>query len=132
MAAASNYLEDAVLNWIRGTTFPAAPGAVYVALFDGSPTDTGSGGTEITNTIRGTTTRNAIAFNAPSGGEIENSAEVVITASASGGATASHFGLFSAATGGNLIVHGSLTAPKTIAASDEVKIPAAALTISID
>lgn len=132
MAALSDTYEDALLNWIRGTTFPSAPATVYVALFDGSPTDTGSGGTEITNTIKGTTNRDAMAFNAPSGGEIENTAEVVITASASGGATASHWALYTAITGGTMIVHGALTAPKTILAGDEIKFPAASVTITVD
>lgn len=132
MAALSNTYEDALLNWIRGTAFPSAPATVYVALFDGSPTDSGSGGTEITNTIKGTATRDAMAFNAPAGGEIENSAEVVITASAVGAATASHYGLFTAATGGNLIVHASLASTKNIQIGDEVKFGAASVTISVD
>jgi hypothetical protein len=132
MAALSNTYEDALLNWIRGTSFPAAPATVYAALFDGSPGDDGAGGTEITNTIKGSTTRNAMAFNAPSGGEIENSAEVVITASASAPATASHWGLFTASTGGTLIVHSELSATKNIQAGDEVKFGAGDVTISVD
>lgn len=132
MAALSTTLEDAFLNWIRGTTFTTAPATVYVALFDGSPTDSGAGGTEITTTIKGVATRNAMAFNAPAGGEIENTAEVIITASASAGATASHFALYTASTGGTMIVHAALTTPKTIIAGDEVKFPAASVTIGID
>lgn len=132
MAALSTLHEDAFLNWIRGTTFTAAPASVYIALFDGSPTDSGAGGTEITTTIKGIATRDAITFNAPSGGQIEQTADVVITASAAAGATASHFAIFDAATAGNMIVHAALTAPKTILTGDEVKFPAASVTIGID
>lgn len=132
MSALSDFYEDAFLNWIRGTTFPAAPANVYIALFDGSPSDTGGGGTELTNTIKGTSNRNAMAFDAPSAGEIDNSAQVVITSNAAGGATASHFAIFDAITAGNLIVHGALGASKTIVAGDEVRFNAGSLTISID
>jgi len=110
---------------------PAAPAAVYVALFDGDPADAGSGGTEITNTIKGSTTRTAVTFGAvaDSGAakQIANSADVTITATAAAGADATHMGIFDAATGGNLLYHGALTAAKTFNTGDEVKFAAGAL-----
>jgi hypothetical protein len=33
----SQYLENAQLNWLRGTTFPAAPVTLYFALFTTPP-----------------------------------------------------------------------------------------------
>lgn len=46
MNSMSDYLENAVLNVLRGTTFPAVATNYYAALFSAAPSDTG-GGTEI-------------------------------------------------------------------------------------
>ena len=46
MAGFSNYLEDKILNFLRGTAMGTAPAAVYIGLFNGDMTVTGSGGTE--------------------------------------------------------------------------------------
>src|SRR5260221_10682136 len=46
MAGKSTYLEDKLLNWMKGTAFGAAPATVYVALFTTAPADDGTGGVE--------------------------------------------------------------------------------------
>src|SRR5258707_5314422 len=44
----ADYLNSAILNWLKGTTFLAAPATTYVALFTTAPTsDAGTGGTEV-------------------------------------------------------------------------------------
>ena len=43
----SNTQEDRVLNWLKGTTFPAAPVTLYLGAYTVAPDDTG-GGTEVT------------------------------------------------------------------------------------
>lgn len=48
MAGKSAALEDAVLNWMKGTTFTAANATTYVALFTTNPTaDDGTGAVEV-------------------------------------------------------------------------------------
>lgn len=135
MAAASDYLETQILNWIKGTTFPAAPSAVYVGLFSSDPTDTGSAGTEVTTTVR-VAGRVAVTFGANSGSgdgttSISNSAIVDFGASA-GATTVTHFALFDAVSGGNMLVSETLTSSKTIAISDPVSFPIGNLTITVD
>lgn len=121
----SQYLADELIDWVKGTNMPAAPAAVYVALFNGDPT---GAGTEITNTIKGSTTRDAIALGAvtTSGNfrQADNTAVITITASASAGATADYAAIFDAATAGNLLSYDTLTASKTITTGDEVKFDA--------
>ena len=135
MSAFSNYLENAILLWVKGTAMPTAPGTVYVALFNGDPTDAGSGGTEITNTLTGSANRTAVAFggvtDSGAAKQIANSADVTITATAAAGATATHMGVFDAATGGNLLFHGALAASKTFNTGDEVKFAAGALIFKV-
>lgn len=124
MAAFSNYLESKIANWLKGTAFGTAPSIVYVALFNGSPTDTGSGGTELT-----VVSRVAITLSPASAGATANSAQVDF-GTASGTATANFFGIFDANTSGNLLMYGAVSPSKTINASDPVTIEIGGLTLS--
>ena len=140
MAAFSNYLENQIANWLTATTMPAAPTTLYVALFSTDPTDAG-GGTELTNAITGAATRVGVA-----GGSwtritaattvdaaIKNTNEVTITGSSLSNTTlnASHFGVFNAATGGELLFHGQLASTIPIALNDAVKFAPTAITLTI-
>lgn len=132
MAAFSSYMEQKILNWVKGTTFATAPTNVYVALFSSDPTDAGTG-TEVTTTVH-SGGRVAATFGtiATLGGSssISNSAVVDFGASA-GAVTVSHFGLYDASSSGNLIMFGPLTASKTLAAGDEAKFNTGDLTLTV-
>lgn len=131
MSGLSNYIQNAILNFLKGTTFPAAPAAVYVGLFNGDPTDAGSGGAEVTTTVRAAG-RVVAPFGTITGNtSIANSADVDFGAAA-GAATASHFGLFSAASGGQLLASGALASSQSIAATNLVKFATGALTVTVD
>lgn len=121
----SQYLADELIDWVKGTDMPTAPTTVYIALFNGDPS---GAGTEITNTIKGSTTRDAIALGGvtTSGNfrQADNTAEITITPSASAGATADYAAIYDAATGGNLLSYDTLTASKTITTGDGVKFEA--------
>lgn len=131
MPLSQDFADDAI-NYIKGTNFPAAPATVYVALFNGDPA---GAGTEITNTIKGTTTRDAIALGAISTSgsyrQASNTGEITITASASAGATADYVALFDAATAGNRLANEALTTSKTITTGDEVKFEVGALVFRV-
>ena len=131
MSGLSNFTQAALLNWLRGTAMPAAPSGVYVGLFNGDPTDTGSAGSEVTTTIRAGGRVAATYGNVAGNTSISNSADVDFGAAA-GAATVSHFGLFSAASGGNLLASGAVAQSKSVAATNLVKFPAGSLTITVD
>lgn len=129
MAGLSDYLEAAFAGWINGTPMPSPPANRYIGLFNGDPTDAGSGGQEMTTTLRpggrvtGTFQQTV--------GVLINSADVDFSA-AQGSATLSHFGIFDAASGGNLLMHGALTGgAQTIGAGTNVKFPAGSLIAEI-
>lgn len=107
MSGNSNYLGNAVLNWVKGSAMPTAPSAVYVALFNGDPTDAGSGGTEVTTTIR-TAGRVAATFGAVSAKSMSNSA-LVDFGNAAGTATVTHFAVYDAASAGNMLGSNALS-----------------------
>jgi hypothetical protein len=102
----SDYLEARISDWLKGTAMPAAPSALYIGLFNGDPTDAGTGGTEVTTLIL-TSGRMTASFTRVGGVLTSNSA--VDFGGAAGAATISHFGIFDAAAAGNLLMYGPLT-----------------------
>lgn len=130
MSAASNYLENKVLDHFLGTASTSAPANVYLALFTSDPTDAGSG-TEV-STIGTNYSRQAITFSSASGGTTSNSAAVEFSqATGSGFGTVTHFGIYDASSAGNLLFHGALTTSKTIDAGDVFKISSTNLSITV-
>ncbi len=121
----STYLNDAVLNWLRGTAFPAVPGTVHFALFTADPTDTGTGAQVAGGAYaRVAISAAAASFSAPaadgSGGrQISNAVEITFPTPTANWGTVTHFGVFSAATGGNLLRHGALTTSRNILNGDQ-------------
>jgi hypothetical protein len=134
MAAFSNYLEDQITNWIAGTNM-TAPTATFVQLYNGDPTDTGSGGTPI---VIATAARTSIASGTGSwtrgtggNGTITNASAFTITTSATATASATYVTVWDASASGNLLFFGLLTSAKTIAVGDEVKFNSSALTLTV-
>jgi hypothetical protein len=117
----SNYLANAVLNYLDGDAMPTAPTDVYVALFNGDPTATGSGGTEVTTTIR-VAGRLAVAWGAVASRACSNSADIDFGLAA-GGATVTHAALFDASAAGNMLMYSPLDTTRVVVAGDPVVIP---------
>ena len=135
----STYFATQNLNWLKGTTFPAAPTNLYVTIHSATPTDNGSAA-DLTNTVTGSANRIllaqsnlAAAVTAASGGGYERitTAILTITASSVNGSavTASHFAVWDAITGGNLLLHDALTAPVVINSGADVKFPLGSLAL---
>lgn len=136
MAGKTNYLEGALLNHIFRTTGLSQPTNVYVALFTAAPSDAG-GGTEVSGNAyaRVAIARADAQWNAPAGTPraITNVNAVNFpTPTPSGWGTVTHFGIFDASSGGNLLYWAALTQSKTINASDTVSFAAGALSVSED
>ena len=120
--------ENFALDWMFGGSTPTRPTARYVALYTAAPNDAG-GGTEVAG---GGYARQAATYSASSGGSTSNSAVISWTANGADYGTVTSIGIFDAATGGNLIAYGTLTASKTIANGDSFQLPVAALAIALD
>lgn len=143
MAALSNYLENAILDHLlRGLAY-TAPAAVHVALFTAAPGDAG-GGTEVSggSYARVQVTSGTAAWNNTQGnttgassgtdGTIENAAAITFPTPTAGWGIATHWGVYDAASGGNLLFYAPLTISKTINQGDAVSFAAGALSLQID
>lgn len=128
LSAASNYLEDKLIDHALATTAFTAPSAVYVALFTSDPTDAGTG-TEVSG---GGYVRQSASFAAASGGSASTSATVTFPTATGNYGTVTHVGVFDAVSTGNLLFHGAVTTSKTIETGDTFQISSGNLTISLD
>lgn len=141
MAAASNYLENAVVDHIfRASTF-SKPSALYVGLFTAAPNDAG-GGTEVTggsyaraqldpsNSNWAATQGGTSGASTGTSGETSNAVEILFPAPSANWGQVGWVGIFDASTGGNLLFHGALTTPKTVNNGDPAPtFPVAALKV---
>ena len=128
MSAMSNYLENEILDHILGTGSYTMPSAVYIGLSTGAFGD-GNTGTELTGSGYA---RVAATFNAAASGTADNASAIQFAAATGSWGSVSHFGVFDAASSGNLLIHGAFSAAKTIASGDILKIDAGDLDISAD
>ena len=111
----SDYLENKVLDGVLGGPALALPATVYVALFTAAPTDAG-GGTEVTGGAyaRVAVTNNATNFPAAVGGAKSNGTAITFPAPTANWGVIVAFGIFDAATAGNLLYWGNVTPNKTV------------------
>lgn len=128
MPGLSNYLENALCNHVFRNSALTAPAAVYVALYTSDPTDADSG-TEVSGNAYA---RQAVTFGAPSNGVISNTGAVTFPTATGSWGTITHFGIRDAATVGNLLVYGALTASKTVASGDSIQFAVGQLSITLD
>lgn len=124
--AKSDYLEVNILNHVLRATSYTAPAAVYLAAFIVAPTDAG-GGTEV---VGGAYTRQTVTFGPPSGNQVSNTGDILFPIATAGWGTVVHFGIFDAPAAGNLLYHTALSASRTIASGDQLRVPIGQLVVA--
>ena len=118
MGSFSDYLENKILDHVVGKTAYTMP-TVWVGLSRADPLDDASGLDEPSEHGYARVETAGADWNAASGGATSN-ANAITFPQASGGSWGelTHFALFDAATGGNMLPHGTLSASKTIEDGD--------------
>lgn len=137
--AFSQYLATQVLNWVRNTTFAAAPSSVFVSIHTGDPGTAGNSN-DVTNLVTNAA-RVAISSAAfttvgsASGGgfQITNTGTVQLTTNAQNPTVQriTHFGLWDAASSGNFLASGSLTTAVDVQSGDTVQFNVGALAVRV-
>jgi hypothetical protein len=126
MAAMSNYLELKMLDHFLGTASTSAPSNVFLSLWTSDPTDAASG-TELSGDAYA---RQDINFAAASGGAAASNATVTFPTATGSWGTITHIGIHDAASSGNLLYHGALSASKAIGSGDVFQVASGSLTIT--
>jgi hypothetical protein len=136
MTAASNYLENRVLDHVLKNTAFSQPSNLFLALFNNTSTNTSANLeagtlTDETSTSGTAYGRKAIAFSAASGGSSASSATVTFDAATASWGTITHVAVMDASTGGNVLFWGAVTTAKTIDTGDTFQVTSGNLTISL-
>lgn len=129
MSAASDYLENKVLDHVLGNTVYTPAAARYIGLWTA---DNGlEAGTLTSEVSGGSYARQAVTFSAAVTGSSESAATVTFPAATANWGTITHVAVMDAATGGNVLFHGAVTTSKTIETGDTFQVSAGNLTISL-
>jgi len=137
----SDYLENKLIDHIFRATAYTAPTTIYVGLLTAAPNDAG-GGTEVSGnnysraslaaSVSNWKSTNGTTSGASSGtgGSTSNASAITFATPSASWGTVTHFGLYDAASGGNLLLYGSLTTSKTINNGDTVSFAIDAITVT--
>lgn len=129
MSAASDYLENKVLDHVLGNTTYSPAATLYIGLWTA---DNGLESGTLTGEVSGGSyARKAVTFSAASGGSSSNSATVTFDAATANWGTITHVAVMDALTSGNVLFHGAVTTSKTIESGDTFQISSGNLTISL-
>ena len=137
MSAASNYLENKVLDHVLTATAYSQPSTRYLALF------TNTSGSAAANLEAGTLTdevstsataygREAVTFAAASGGSSATNATVTFDTATGNWGSITHVAIMDAETSGNVLFWGAVTTAKTIETGETFQVTSGNLTISLD
>jgi len=130
MSQASNYLEEAILNYFFRNQVVAQPTAVYVALYINDPTDSDTG-TEISG---GGYSRKQVTFGAPAqvGGKavISNNGKIEFDIATTDWGNVAYWCVRTAATAGNQLCHGAFSRVENVLSGNRFTIEVGNLQVS--
>jgi hypothetical protein len=136
MSAASDYLENKVLDHVLRNTAYSQPSGLWLALFNNTSTNTAvnlEAGTltDETSTSGTAYARQTVTFAASSSGTAATSATVTFPAATANFGTITHVAIMDAETSGNVLFWGAVTTPKTIETGDTFQVTSGNLTVSL-
>lgn len=124
--AFTTYTDNKLIDHLLGSATFTKPSTLYVALFVGNPA---SGGTEI-STSGSAYTRVTSTFTIASNVATNTAAIEWATATSAWG-TIDWVAIYDASTSGNQLVTAALSASKTIASGDVLRIPISSLSVTL-
>jgi hypothetical protein len=138
MSAASNYLENKVLDHVLTATGYTAPSTRYLALFTNSSTNAAANLEAGTLTDEVSTSgsaygRKTVTFAAASSGASATNATVTFDAATASWGTITHVAVMDGGTAGagNVLFWGAVTTSKTIDTGDTFQVTSGNLTVSL-
>lgn len=143
MSAASDFLENMIVDWVFRARTPSKPTALWIALATAVFVDAG-GGTEITGGsyarvnlapsdtnwfgTHGTTSGNSSGTS----GATSNAVVITFPTPTADWGVVIGWGIFDASSGGNLLLRGALSVPRTILFGDLAPtFPASAFVVNV-
>jgi len=131
----SNYLEEKLVGHVIGNTQYTAPATLYVALFSASPGD-GDTGTELTGNgyARVAVTNNLTNWSNTVSGQRSNAVAISFPQATADWLPAVSFGVYDAASAGNLLYWADFTSPAsyTVTSGVVASFPVGSLVVTED
>ena len=111
MSGFSTYLSQNVINsTLRGVAF-SVPSSLYLAVFSSDPTDDNVTVNEVSGAWYARQVTGAWAAPVGAGNSTSNNSQVQYAAVTGSAVTVTHWGIYDAASSGNLLYSGALTTP---------------------
>lgn len=130
MTALSNYLENELLDHLRGAAY-SVPAGLYLGLYTTNPAEDNSG-TELTLDSNGYA-RQAITFGAAVTGSMHNTSAVTFTAAGGNWGTITHGAVFDGTgAGANMLWYNALTSSRTVNDTDSLTFASGQIVMSLD
>ena len=126
-----DFWELEILDHIFNKGAYAAP-TIYVGLSTADPLDDNSGLAEPAGNGYARVETAAGDWNAAAAGVTDNANDIAFPEATGSWGSVTHFGLFDALSGGNLLAHGDLTTPRAIESNDTATFAAGDLDVSLD
>lgn len=131
MSAASDYLENKVLDHVLTATAYTQPGTRYLALFTANTgLESNSPSAEV-STSGSAYIRKAVTFAAASSGQSATNATVTFDTATANWGTITHVAVMDAESSGNVLFWGAVTTSKTIETGDTFQVTSGNLTVSL-
>lgn len=132
MSGFSTYLSQMIINaTLRGQAF-TVPATLYEALFTSDPTDDNVTTNEVAGAWYGRRPTGSWSAPVGTGNSSANSNQIQFNAVTGAEVTVSHWGIYDAATSGNLLYSDTIGTPKTFGIGDVPVIAASAQVITVD
>jgi hypothetical protein len=127
------YLDNKLLDLVFSNTSYTVPSTLYIGLSTTAPTQAGGNFKEPSGNgyARVAVTNNSTNWPAASNGAKSNANAITFPQATGSWGTVTHFGIFDAATSGNLLAWGALSQSKAISAGDTPYFAAGSLTLNL-
>lgn len=134
MGSFGNYLELEILDHIfgMGNRNYTPPSNIFVALSTADPTDDASGIAEPSGGAYARVSTAYTDWDVAAAGALDNANAITFPEATASWGTITHFALYDALTGGNMLAHGSLTTSKSVSSGDTIQFAAGDLDVTLD
>ena len=120
MGSFADFWENEILDHLFGKGAYTPP-TIYVGLSTADPLDDASGLAEPSGGGYARVATSGPDWTVASGGANSNANAITFPTATGSWGTVTHFALFDAATGGNMLSYGSLSVPKAISSGDDAE-----------
>jgi len=128
----SDFWEIEILDHIFGKGSYTPPTHIFIALSTADPTDSGGSIAEPAGGSYARKSTDPADWDAAASGALDNGNAITFVEATASWGLISHFALFDALSGGNMLAHGSLASSKTIDSGDTASFEAGDLDVSLD